>query len=418
MWTRGTRTAAAVAASACLSLAALVLAGSPAFPQGASDDYRIIVSGASGNLGGLTVEALLDMGVPASRLILVSRTPERLAKYSALGASTRFGDFTQPESLPEAYAGGTRMLLISIGGGELQEPRPVLHERAIDAAVAAGVEHIAYTSWAAISGGETTGISTDHLETERILRESGAAWTMLRNSVYMDGLVQQAAAMVADGRAVAPPDESRLGHVTRADCAAAAAVVLTTTGHESKVYDITGPRARRRARARGRRIGGDRRARRSGRWRHRCAVRVRDSGVELRDHARGGPDGQGADERARLARGQQRCALNPAGQKSVREPSLASSSRYGRHGARKAKPKMTAAFGPRSRRSRTYESLEGNFDGTVQADFGRLLSSVLVGLQVTPILKMRPDGLVMRRGIRARGPPAAQSSPARAGAGR
>ena len=77
---------------------------------------KIIVSGASGNLGGLTVDELLARGVPASRLILVSRTPDELKKYADQGASVRFGDFTKPESLPAAYAGGTRMLLISVGG--------------------------------------------------------------------------------------------------------------------------------------------------------------------------------------------------------------------------------------------------------------------------------------------------------------
>src|SRR5690606_32999720 len=156
-------------------------------------------------------------------------------------ASTRFGDFTQPESLPAAYAGGTRMLLISIGGGALPEPRPVLQKRAIDAAIAAGVEQIAYTSWAAISQGDTSGISADHVATEQILMESGVAWTMLRNSVYMDGVTDQARQMIAAGRAVVPPDDVGMSYVTRADCAAAAAAVLTTPGHENKIYDITGP---------------------------------------------------------------------------------------------------------------------------------------------------------------------------------
>jgi NAD(P)H dehydrogenase (quinone) len=174
-------------------------------------------------------------------LILVSRTPEELSDYAALGASTRFGDFTEPDSLAAAYAGGKRMLLISIGGGNLPASRPVLHQRAIDAAVAAGVEHIAYTSWIGISGGETDGISSDHLATENILRDSGVAWTMLRNSIYMDGVVQQAAQMVSAGRAVVPPDESPIAYITRADCAAAAATVISTPGHENKIYDITGP---------------------------------------------------------------------------------------------------------------------------------------------------------------------------------
>ena len=209
--------------------------------QGASDEDRIIVSGASGNLGELTVRALLERGVPASQLILVSRTPDELAEFAAMGASTRFGDFTQPESLPAAYAGGKRMLLVSIGGGALPAPRPELHKRAIDAAIAAGVELIAYTSWAAISQGDTAGISADHVATEQILMESDVDWVMLRNSVYMDGVPGQAREMIDSGRATVPPNDVPMGYVTRADCAEAAAAVLTTPGHENKIYDITGP---------------------------------------------------------------------------------------------------------------------------------------------------------------------------------
>jgi NAD(P)H dehydrogenase (quinone) len=219
---------------------ALGTIGTVARAQDADDD-KIIVSGASGNLGELTVRALLDRGVPASRLILVSRTPDELAGYAAMGASTRFGDFTQPESLPAAYAGGKRMLLVSIGGGALPAPRPELHKRAIDAAIAAGVELIAYTSWAAISQGDTAGISSDHVATEQILMESGVAWTMLRNSVYMDGVPDQARQMIESGRASLPPNDIPMGYVTRADCAAAAAAVLATPGHENRIYDITGP---------------------------------------------------------------------------------------------------------------------------------------------------------------------------------
>lgn len=224
-----------------LALCFLAIAALTAHAQPDEAGDRIIISGASGNLGELTVKALLELGVPASRLILVSRTPEALAEYAAMGATTRFGDFTQPESLSAAYEGGTRMLLISIGGPALPEPRPVLHKRAIDAAIAAGVEHIAYTSWAAISQGDTGGISTDHVATEQILMESGVAWTMLRNSVYMDGIPDQARRMIESGRAEVPPNEVGMSYVTRADCAAAAAAVLATPGHENKIYDITGP---------------------------------------------------------------------------------------------------------------------------------------------------------------------------------
>jgi NAD(P)H dehydrogenase (quinone) len=200
---------------------------------------RIIVSGASGQLGTLTVRALLARGVPARNLILVSRTPQTLAEYAKMGAATRFGDFAKPESLAAAYAGGTRMLLISIGGDA--GPRVTAHTRAIDAAIAAGVTHIAYTSYLAISAGERTGLAGDHFQTEEALRQRPVAWTMLRNSIYADGMIEQASRMVAAGRAVVPPDEGRIGYVTREDCAAIAAAVLATPGHENKVYDVTGP---------------------------------------------------------------------------------------------------------------------------------------------------------------------------------
>jgi len=86
---------------------------SPAFAQRSAE--RLIISGASGQLGGLTVEELIRLGVPAERLILVSRTPQPLEHYAARGAAVRYGDFTEPESLPAAYAGGTRMLLVASG---------------------------------------------------------------------------------------------------------------------------------------------------------------------------------------------------------------------------------------------------------------------------------------------------------------
>ena len=232
---------------AVLSLVTLAATGAGIAPSGAQEaergsvrsDERIIVSGASGQLGGLVVEELLARGVPAERLILVSRSPEALQRYADMGAATRYGDFTEPESLAAAFAGGTRMLLISISGSAPQ--RPQAHRNAIRAASEAGVRHVAYTSWIGISHGETEGLSVDHAATEDILRENGMAWTMLRNSIYANGLVQDAAAMLAAGRVEVPEKASRITYVTREDCAAAAAAVLVTSGHENRVYDITGP---------------------------------------------------------------------------------------------------------------------------------------------------------------------------------
>lgn len=222
-----------------LCTAIIITVCSPAtLAQVARGHDKIIISGASGHLGGLAVKDLLRRGVDPHNLILVSRTPGKLDKYARMGASVRFGDFSKPESLPKAFAGGTRMLLISINSGGRN--RAAWQEHAIDAAKRDGIKQIAYTSFVNLDH-NTSPIAHDHRLTEEYLKKSGVAWTMLRNSIYMDGLVARAARMVKTGRAVIPPHETRIGYVTRADCAAAAAAVLTTPGTEYKAYDITGP---------------------------------------------------------------------------------------------------------------------------------------------------------------------------------
>jgi len=205
---------------------------------------RIIVSGASGQIGGRVVEELLARGVQPADLILVSRTPEGLERYADLGASTRFGDFLQPESLETAYEGGDRMLLISLNSNNINprvpEQRVELQQIAIDAAIEAGVEHIVYTS-IVDADNSVSPIAVWHRATEAALRESGVTWTVLRNQWYADGLVTQAARMVADRRVVVLPEDRGTAFVTREDCAVAAAVALMMPGHENRVYEITGP---------------------------------------------------------------------------------------------------------------------------------------------------------------------------------
>jgi NAD(P)H dehydrogenase (quinone) len=219
-------------------IAVVAFAPAPVLAQ-QGQGQKIIVSGASGQLGGLVVEFLLERGVTPGDLILVSRTPDELGRYERMGASTRYGDFTQPESLAAAYAGGTRMLLISVGGGGGR--RPELHKNAIDAAVVAGVQHIAYTSYVNADRNTLSALARDHRRTEEFLEQSGVAWTLLRNQIYANGLVEQAAEMVASGELVTHRPDSRVAYVTREDCAAAAAAVLATGGHENKAYNITGP---------------------------------------------------------------------------------------------------------------------------------------------------------------------------------
>ena len=214
-----------------------------ALTQVAMAGDKLVISGASGQLGALVIDALLARKVAPADLILVSRTPDTAAlkAYAKRGASVRFGDFEKPESLEEAYRGGTRLLLISVNGGGGN--RPELHKAAIDAAVRAGIKQIAYTSYVNADRYTTSMIGTDHRRTEVLLQDSGVAWTLLRNQIYANGLPDQAEQIVREGKLVTFTPDARVAYVTREDCAAAAAAVLTTPGHDNKAYNITGPDA-------------------------------------------------------------------------------------------------------------------------------------------------------------------------------
>jgi NAD(P)H dehydrogenase (quinone) len=233
---------------------------SPTSAKGAGRS-KIIISGATGRMGLLTVRELLGRGVPAEDLILVSRSPDKLAEYAAQGASVRFGDVDRPESLPAAYAGGDKMLFIGISAGGASggtegtieqlkgfyqasganPPRAPRHKKGLDAAVAAGVKHIVYTSMLNADYSEVPW-AEDQRHNEANLKASGAAWTALRNATYAEyGVGKYAALMAEAGRVVVSPKETRVAFVTIEDCAAAAAGALTTPGHENKAYEITGP---------------------------------------------------------------------------------------------------------------------------------------------------------------------------------
>jgi NAD(P)H dehydrogenase (quinone) len=240
----GRRQMAALAAAACL-FTSVANQHAVAADMAASKNARLndiyIVAGASGQLGELVVKELLARGVPAKNLILVSRTPEKLAEYKKMGASTRFGDVDRPESLADAYKGGTRMMMISLGAGPGTPPRPPRHKLAFDAAAKAGVKQIAYTSYHGAGEENVSGLALDHQQSENFLRASGVAWTSLRNAFYMDMQLQGALQMASTGKASARTGEAKSTPVTRQDCAAAAVGVLLYPGHENKAYEITGP---------------------------------------------------------------------------------------------------------------------------------------------------------------------------------
>jgi NAD(P)H dehydrogenase (quinone) len=197
----------------------------------------IVITGASGQLGRLTAELVLAR-VPASEVTLTTRRPEALSDFAGRGAKVRQADFDRPETLAEAFAGGERLLLIS---ADVVGRRVAQHRAAIEAAREAGVRHVAYTSYLNPVEENPAVITPDHRDTEEALRESGLAWTALRNAFYAEYQVPAGAQAIATGRLVHNNGEGKTAYVSREDCAAAAAAVLTTEGHEGRAYDITGP---------------------------------------------------------------------------------------------------------------------------------------------------------------------------------
>ena len=200
---------------------------------------KIGISGAGGQLGRGTTDLLLDRVAPDD-LVLVTHDPSQLGDYAAKGADVREGSIDDANGLRAAYRGVDRLLLIS---GPVFGNRVKLHSDAIAAAKDAGVAHIAYTSIVNPTEANSAGAAPEHRGTEEALLASGLEWTMLRNGIYGDltahGLVQS----VATGSHVFNSGDGKTSYVTRADCAAAAAAVLSGDGHEGKAYDITGPAA-------------------------------------------------------------------------------------------------------------------------------------------------------------------------------
>jgi NAD(P)H dehydrogenase (quinone) len=198
----------------------------------------LIVTGASGKLGRLVAENLMLRHAPED-LVLVTRRPSQLSEFAGRGVTVRRGDFDDPASLPAAFAGGRRMLLISTDAIGRRVPQ---HRAAMHAAAAAGVGHVVYTSHVSPVDRNPIGdIAKENAATEAALGDHGFAWTILRFGSFAELQVQPASMAVAAGKLISNAGEGRIAPVSRQDCADAAAAVLTSDGHERRTYEITGP---------------------------------------------------------------------------------------------------------------------------------------------------------------------------------
>jgi NAD(P)H dehydrogenase (quinone) len=200
----------------------------------------LIVTGAAGHLGRLVVEQLLGRVEP-EELVLVTRTPEGLREFRARGVEVRYGDFDEPASLRDAFAGGSRMLLIST---DALGRRVFQHRTAIDAAAKEGIEHVVFTSIVNPVATNPTGrYAWEPGLTEALLHRSGLGWTVLRFGTFAELVLPPAATAIQNGQLVTNNGDGRIVPVSRRDCAEAAAIVLTTDGHIGETYEITGAEA-------------------------------------------------------------------------------------------------------------------------------------------------------------------------------
>ncbi len=195
------------------------------------------VTGATGPFGHHVVQSLLERGVAPRDIVAIVRTPANAADLAARGVDVRTGDYSQPDSLPPALAGVDRLLLVS--GSEVGQ-RVAQHAAVIDAAKAAGVGRILYTSILRADTSEIA-LAVEHKATEELIVASGLPYTILRNGWYLENYTGRLAEYLSRGVIADAAGEGRVAAATRADFAeaAAAAAMLDDTA-AAAVYELGG----------------------------------------------------------------------------------------------------------------------------------------------------------------------------------
>lgn len=195
----------------------------------------IVVTGATGKLGRLVIDALLQR-VPQTELAVAVRTPSKAPNLSDRGVQVRHADYDRPETLSAAFKPGEKVLLIS--ANEVGK-RAAQHLRVIEAARAANVGLLVYTSLLRADR-STLILAEEHRTTEEAIRASGLPYVLLRNGWYLENHTEQLDGIVERGEIVGAAAKGRFASAARRDYAAAAAAVLTVDGVASKIYELAG----------------------------------------------------------------------------------------------------------------------------------------------------------------------------------
>ncbi|EDH3915301.1 NAD(P)H-binding protein [Salmonella enterica subsp. enterica serovar Bareilly] len=195
----------------------------------------IAITGATGQLGQHVIENLLKT-TPASHLVAIVRNPKKAAPLSQRGIAVRQADYANEAALTTALQGVDKLLLIS--SSEVGQ-RTAQHRNVIQAAIAAKVKFIAYTSLLHADKSPLA-LADEHIETEKMLAESGIPHTLLRNGWYTENYLASVPAALKHGVFIGAAGEGKIASAMRADYAAAAARVIREEGHAGNVYELAG----------------------------------------------------------------------------------------------------------------------------------------------------------------------------------
>lgn len=196
---------------------------------------KIAITGATGELGQLVIQALLTH-VPADNIVALVRNKTKALKLKQQNIELRHFDYDSSETLVPALTGIDKLLLIS--ANEIGR-RTTQHQAVIEAAKNAKVPYIAYTSLLRANT-SPLGLAQEHRETEALIQTSGLTYTFLRNNWYSENYIAGAIQNAASGQLFSASKDGKISSASRADYAEATAIVLASTHHDNKTYELAG----------------------------------------------------------------------------------------------------------------------------------------------------------------------------------
>ncbi|WP_221031462.1 SDR family oxidoreductase [Actomonas aquatica] len=198
----------------------------------------IALTGATGQLGRLVLAELLKQ-VPASSIVALVRDEAKAADLAACGVVVRVAPYEDAAALQAGLAGVEKLLLISASEVGKRIPQ---HRNVINAAKAAGVKLLVYTSLLRADTSQLS-LAEEHIATEALIRESGLPFVLLRNGWYAENYAGSIPSALEHGAFVGSVGDAKLNLAARADYAAAAAVALTGDIEVGRTYELSGDEA-------------------------------------------------------------------------------------------------------------------------------------------------------------------------------